>query len=261
VKSELALDVVIPLHAKDLEIAPLTIASVNKYLRHPVNRMFVVAQPQKSLLDFCKEHNCLFVDENEVLPIRREDVRRAMARLGIFNRTEWLVQQFIKLECDSFCSEEHVYAIDADTILVRPQKFEHDGKVILLVSDEYHPPYYETYAGIFHDAIEPRFSLVTHQMVFERKRLEELKGDIEDRNGAKPWYEAILENLVPAEDSAFSEFETYGNWMKARYPDSISFEYWFNVALRRGKRRKLEYYTSKYGQDYRSVSFQHYDAV
>ena len=258
-KSELKVDVLIPVIRKDLVVLPLTIKSIRKYLRHPIGKIYVVGPQDSAIQIFCKKHPCVFRDEDKLLPVKVANIRNIGYQIGGCDRSGWIFQQLLKLNADKICRERFIFAIDADTALVSPQKFEKDGKTILLLSDEFHPPYFKTYQKIFGYSTTSNFSFIAHQMLFDTQKLKELRQDIEKKSKGKRWHQAILRSLDLNEISSFSEYETYGNWMRKKHPDKITFEYWFNHPLRKGQLKNLDYYVRKYPR-YRSVSFHSYNS-
>ncbi len=51
--SDIIIDVVIPVINKDLGTLPYVIDSVRKYVRHPINRIFVVAPTSRKIESVC----------------------------------------------------------------------------------------------------------------------------------------------------------------------------------------------------------------
>lgn len=256
--SKLKLDVVIPAIKKDLDILPLTIKSIRKNLRHPLEKIYIVGPKDTAIIRFCKQYQCNFRNEDTVLPIVISDVKKIGYIVGPWDRTGWIFQQLLKLNCDAISSQNNIYVLDADTILVSPQKFEINGKSILLVSDEYHPPYFETFKKVMGFKASAPFSFVSHQMLFNAKRLKELRQTIEKNHPKKAWYQVILDNLDLSEGSSFSEYETYGNWMKKIHPDEIEMEYYFNKSLSKNGTVKFNLNSDRYDK-FRSVSFHAYN--
>ena len=223
--SNVKIDVLIPAIKKDLNILPKTVRSIRANLNHPLGDIIIAGPKKKYMIDFCERNGCVFKDEDELLPIKLKDINY---KVGEKNRSGWIFQQLIKLNADKISDKKFVYVIDADTILTQPQKFEKDGESVLLASDEYHYPYYETFEKIFGYPAPAKVSFVAHQIFFDTHMLRIMKQEIEKKNAGKKWYEVILESLDGNEISSFSEYETYGNWMVRNNPDRIRIEYWFN---------------------------------
>jgi glycosyltransferase involved in cell wall biosynthesis len=257
VKSNMKLDIIIPAIKKDLNILPLTIASVRKFLRHHLGKIYIIGPQDDSVVNFCKINNCVFKEENSVSPITLNEIRKYNYKVKGHDRSGWIFQQLIKLNSDNICDSSNIYVIDADTILVHPQKFESGGKSILLVSDEYYFPYYQTYKKIFNRETSARFSFIAHQMLFKADKLRELRSEMENIHNDS-WYKVILNNLDLKELSSFSEYETYGNWMMQKYPDEIELEYWFNQSMRGELSKRFRLNPKKFSNKLRAVSFHSY---
>lgn len=255
IKSEKAVDVVIPVIRKDLATVPLTVKSVRKYLKHPIGNIYIIGPDDEAIKDFCEKNKCVFKDEDSVLPIKLSDLK---IKAGGLNRSGWIFQQLLKLNSDTISDKPYIYVIDADTILLKPQKFEHMGKSLLLFSGQYHEPYYENYKRLFGEEITAPLSFVCHQMLFEKEKLEEIKKSIEEKNEGKSWFKAIIDSLNLEEASSFSEYETYGNWMFKNYPNEIILEYCFNKSLPRKLLKTINLDSNKYAIDHRSASFHAY---
>ncbi len=247
-------DVLIPIIRKDLVTLPLAIAGLRQHLRHPLGQFILVSPPDAAIQDFCRQNGCVWRDENSALPIRKSDIRFEVNRV---DRAGWLFQQLLKLAADQFSDAEHILLFDADTVLLQPQRFEHEGRSLQLISDEYHWPYYNTYYKLFGTPPTDRFSFIAHHMLVNRQRLAELRAELERRH-QRPWYQAILDQLDPHEASSLSEYETYGHWMMHNHRAEVELEYWFNLALPRRRLGRLAHDARRYGRDFRSVSYQHY---
>lgn len=72
--SNTPLEVVIPCIERDIDILPLTINSVRKFLLHPIHRICIVSPQKSSVINLCKQLKCVFFDENSVLPIKLSDI-------------------------------------------------------------------------------------------------------------------------------------------------------------------------------------------
>lgn len=254
--SNVEVDVVIPAIKKDLDVLPKVIKSVRRYLQHPIGDIIIVGPKKTEIVSFCRKYECVFKDEDSVLPIKLKDIDY---NVNGTSRSGWIFQQLLKLNSDKISGKKHVYVIDADTVLTKPQKFECNNKFLLLASDEYHTPYFKTFEKIFGYPPVAGFSFVAHQMFFDLGKLEEMKKDIEMKNGGKRWYEVILNNLDKAEGSSFSEYETYGNWMRINHPDNVFVEYWFNKSLPANEIRMLRLYPQNSLSRFRSISFHSYN--
>lgn len=225
--SDIMIDIIIPTCSKDYRTLAMTIDSVRKNVRHPIDKIMIVA-PRGDLEKFCEEQNLVFIDENIVLPITVRDINYNPN--GI-NRSGWIFQQLLKLNSDTLTDKEYFLIVDSDTVFSRPQTFiNKNGKMLLNCSDEYHKPYFDTYKKLI--PLDKRYkkSFVCHHMLFSVKYLRELKKVIENNTGMI-WWRAILSNLDNNECSCFSEYETYGNYMFFYHNDKIYLRYWYNKAV------------------------------
>lgn len=252
VRSDIKVDVLMPIIEKDLVTLPFALEGIRKHLRHPVNDIFLIAPESSKIRAFCREQKCKYVLEDTVLPIEKKDIDYVCKGL---DRSGWLFQQFLKLFGDTICSQDHFLVLDADTILVRPQVFIADHKMVLLHSDEHHDPYFELYWKLFGVNTSTSLSFVAHQMLFNRWKLKEMRDAIENRH-KKTWYTAILSLMDKTQFSAFSEYETYGQWMLQTYPEDIIREYWFNGSLPRAEFLSREWHESL--SPHRSLSSHQY---
>lgn len=246
------LEVVIPCIERDIATLDILVKSIRKFLLHPVKIIYIVGTISSCLENFCKENNCQFIDENNVLPIKLDDVGEYL--LNKYDRRGWIFQQLLKLGSDSFVNTQHYYVLDSDTVLTTPQSLLKEEKLILNTSDELHKPYqliYENLLGI--KPISP-VSFVSHQMVFEKDTLTELKQKIEKHTG-KIWYQAIIDSIDRNEMSSFSEYELYGNFLVTYHLDKVLLEYFFNVFLDRNSLERFSENCRKYQESYKSVSF------
>jgi hypothetical protein len=251
-----AMDVLIPVIHRNLPTLPLTIAGLRKNLLHPLGKIILVSPPDRTIQDFCRRQGCEWRDEHSVLPIKKADIHY---EVNGANRVGWVFQQLLKLGADRLSDAEHILLFDADTILLQPQKFEVDGRSLLLIADEYHAPYYATFQKLLGLPPSAGFSFVAHHMLVSRSRLAEFRADLERRHQL-PWYQAILEQLDPHETSSFSEYETYGHWMLQNHRAEVELEYWFNLTLPHSRLGRLAHDARRYRRDFRSMSC-HYDHV
>jgi tetratricopeptide (TPR) repeat protein len=254
VQSNLKLDILIPAVEKDLETLPLTIDSVRNNLKHPIGKIIVIAPDSQKLKAVCESKDCEFLLEDSVLSISKKDIHYTVKDL---DRSGWLFQQLIKLSGDSISSEEYYLAIDADTVLIRPQVVEVNGKIVLLYSDEHHQPYFDLYKRIFGVRTKTDLSFVGHHMVFKKSFIKEFREHIQ--KNAENWVSALFRHIDFSQMSGMSEYELYGQWLLQNKGEEIVQEYFFNSSLGRPIYYSLEELQSKLSKFYRSVSFHHHN--
>jgi Family of unknown function (DUF6492) len=251
--SDVPIDIVIPAIRKDLEVLPITINSVRKNIAHPIGEIIIISPSDTDIQKLCKEKNCKFVDENSVLPIKKEDIKYAVNSI---DRSGWIFQQLLKLGSESLGANEHYLVLDADTVLLRQQSFKYGARVILNCSDEYHQPYYDTLRKLLVHAPNIPLSFVSHYMLLEKSKLRDFKCHIEVNN-KKDWWQAIIDSLDKTAPSSFSEYESYGHFLQVNYKDSVDLEYWFNIASDQ-KHLDLDNLILEFSRIYKSISFHSY---
>lgn len=253
IKDDLPVDVVIPVIEQDLATLPMVIEGARRNIAHQVGNIFIVGPENAKIRDKCEEHACIFVNEDTILPIKKRDI--SLRPNGV-DRSGWIFQQLLKLSADSLSSCEHILILDADTVLIRPQRFVLYGQPIYRISDELHLPYFRNISLLTGREIHPRFSFVAHHMLFDKSGLVELRNFIEKRNNG-PWYEEILRSISLAESSGFSEYELFGHFI-SQYRSNCLIEYWDNRALTRNMLGSLDALERLYVHRYKSVSFHWY---
>jgi hypothetical protein len=252
--SVLPIDVLIPAADKDADVLPYTIDGVRRNVRHPISNVFIVAPRSARIESVCRKKGCEYVDERALTGIDPDSIH---VHVGGVDRSKWVYQQFLKWSGDAIVRNPHYLVVDADTILVRPQVFERNGRTIFNYSDEYYQPYFDMYRRLLKESVLSPVSFTSHQMLFEIDLLRQLKNRIEEINGCK-WHEAILKNLDPAEMSSCSDYDTYGQYVFAHFAGRVAIEYWFNLSLTRKNLRSVHLLTLEYAGKYKSVSFHSY---
>lgn len=230
------IDVLIPTTGKDSTCLRNTIEAARKYLRHRIQGIYLVYDERPKLAALPSPNDLILLNEREIAPIDRS---RVIYKPRGVDRSGWLYQQLIKLSCDEICRTEHILALDADTVLTRPQRLIVEGKVVFSVSDERYQPYYAMIERLLPGTPIFPFSFVSHHMMFKKEHLRELKKTIQ--LCGKKWFEAILEKIDPDEVSGFSEYELYGNYVMSRHPDGVRVEHSLNQGFSARRIARLWY--------------------
>lgn len=165
--------------------------------------------------------------------IREEDAALPGLTLAEFRRfpvqsfprgAGWYYQQFLKY-AHAFTEPESEYYLiwDADTIPLRPMEFfDAEGRMVFTTSGEHHVPYFETYRRLLGEDAWVEFSFISQHQVVCKALLREMLGKIEGRHG-KPWPKAIADCLQPQGYNLFSEYETYGHYLKNHHAARMVF--------------------------------------
>ncbi|MDR6549976.1 DUF6492 family protein [Paenibacillus qinlingensis] len=254
IKEELSqspqMDVLIPAIEKDLGTLPLVIDSIRKYLKHPIGEIIIVAPMKKRIIELCSRKGCRFVHEDTVLPITKKDIHY---QSKTWDRTGWLYQQLLKLNGDTLCSSKYYMVIDADTVLIRPHVFRVGNKTVFYCRDWSQPEYFKTYKKLMGRNRSARLSFVTHYMLFEKTKVKQLKQAIEAKH-KRSWYSAIMKSMNKSKQFAFSEFETYGNFLYSTQPHKMILKPARNISLHVRDSQITSSRMSALAKSYRSIS-------
>jgi hypothetical protein len=91
-------------------------------------------------------------------------------------------------------------------------------------------------------------------MLFEKSKLASLKKAIASKHGTN-WYSAIMRNMNKSKQFAFSEFETYGNFLYSRNPRGLILKKALNKSLSMNVREITSSRVRALSAKYRSISF------
>ena len=256
------IDVLIPVVEKDLEVLPYAIDFARKNIRQYIGEIVIIAPENGTIKALSREKGCSFINENTVLPITRKDIDYCpKIKNNYMDRSGWLFQQLLKLSGDIIGNQENYLVLDADTLLIRPHVFEHNGKTVFYYRKDLHRPYLQTYEKLLGEkamAADASISFVIQYMYFKNSRVMELKKLIEARHHTA-WYTAIINNINKEELSSFSEFETYGNYIYKNYPNQMILRRRQNLCLRRRVIKNLSKINiPELAGRYRSISFHAY---
>jgi hypothetical protein len=264
------IDVVVPVHIKDLSLLTFVLEGLRNNSMNPIGKVFVVGcdEVRKKLVNT----NVVFVHENSLgLPAKSE--------LGYItntghDRNGWLFQQLIKLHADEISESNFILIIDADTIFVRPMVFVNPlGQTLLLYSDEYHKPYGESMKKLLPNRKRFEKSFVSHQIVIPRKVFEELRSEIVlNKLGSKErnsnFVDCLLAVVDKNEGASISEYELLGNFYYSIYFKNIRLAHWANKSVIVKSNTQSEFIKSvqmslvglKYSR-YKSCSFHSYNRM
>ncbi len=170
------------------------------------------------------------VDEDHLIPsVDLGVVKAFLSEKGAnVGHAGWYFQQFLKMAaCTLQNIAPHYLIWDADTVMLRTMSFfDDDGRALLAMQTEYNPEYFRTYQRLLSMERSATFSFIAeHMMVrttFMRELIEAInKGSL--TNGQWVW--AVLSAIDESQlsYSAFSEFETYGNYVNSTHRGSVAF--------------------------------------
>lgn len=230
-----AIDVVIPIIAKDLHILPLCLEGIRHGVAHPVKQIYIVAPADAAIVRFCEQHGLQFVDETTVFGFGPRDLQLLIHTDDgrTLDRSGWLFQQLVKLS-GRVGTCRYYLCIDADHVLIRPHVFLTDGgQTVFYMSYEEHQPYYDNIRRLMPELSLASLSYVDHKMLFDKEQLHRLH-DALGRQSDGSWTDTIIQSYDRRYHAAFSEFELYGNfvqdkvlrpWLQKRLPYSQLADY------------------------------------
>ncbi len=224
--NERPLQIVTCCRVRDLPVLEITTRKLLEFV--PVKSFHVIA-PDRD----CRKIRAALgsaatvISEDTFIPgMTRSQVRAFPGPL--FPQTAgWYFQQFLKLQFAFEHPEDDYYLIwDADTVPLRPLRFfDSESRMLLTKASEYHAPYFDTYQRMFREAPNRDFSFIAQHMIVQKSIAREMLSRIQSSESTEsnwPW--RVLANLTWRENHLlFSEYETYGHYVKNHYPDRIRF--------------------------------------
>lgn len=251
--SQLKIDVIFTCLPKDVDTISVGIKML-KNINHPINKIYLIGPQDQILVDFCSKNHVEFINEESLLGYGKDKIKYTYKG---FDRSGWLFQQLLKWAIAEKCEMDHYLILDSDTFFIRNKIFELQGKQILDFSDEFHLPYYKTYKDLTGLEHKSPVSFVAHYMLIDKVKLAELKKLIE-KNIKMSWHQAIISLIDNNQNSYFSEFETYANFVLTKYPKSFKIEYWFNSSLSKTTTKYEKAIKDKIEDRIKSLSFHTY---
>lgn len=249
--SRTKIDILIPAIEKDLETLPHVIDAVRKQVKHPIGQILIVAPRRRRILELCRRKGCRFVNENRVLPITKKNIHYRSKK---WERSGWMFQQLLKMSGDTLCHSEYFLVIDADTVLIRPHLFRTGNKTVFYCRKWSQPEYFKTYRRLLGKRPSAPSSFVTHYMLINKSKLAQLKRTIKSKHQTS-WYSAILRKMDKSKQFAFSEFETYGNYLYSKNPSGTILKSALNKSLNMSIGQITQKKVNALSKRYRSISF------
>jgi hypothetical protein len=206
-------DAVVTFHSKDRELLPWCIRGIRNHLE--VARILVVAS--RGSRQDVERTDAIFVDEDSV-------VESLTASFHPSQRWGWYFQQILKLGMADRVDTDYYLVVDADTVFLRRVTFfNDDGKPLYATSTEYCQAYFDVFEHLLGFIANREYSFITNHMVFHRDIVKEMRSSF---RGAVPWYMCIVKYVEPQapwySEAQFSEYETYGHYIKAFHPDELN---------------------------------------
>ena len=211
------MDIIIPYHEKDEYTIRACIDSCKKYVQGFEN-IYILS---KNELDYS---DTKWIPE-KAFPFTVEDIGRLNPSIRE-SRRAWYYQQLLKLYLFKVRDDFNEFLIvDADVVFLNEYSPKVEGKWAYNTHSDIHEPY-ALNAKLIHPSLVPfdeKTSGITHAMLFERERLQQLFNRIK-RKGQEVW-ETIISSLkvdlvgeYGGEGSALSEYDLYFNFIMKEYP-------------------------------------------
>jgi len=169
------------------------------------------------------------IDEDKLLVgLTKANVREALARrIGDIKRAGWYFQQFLKMAYAMIDFGSEFYIVwDADTVALRPQQlFSSGGKPRMLRKEEHNAAYFSTMSKLLGIDRQVDFSFIAENMIISTSYMRELISEISREGDKVNFWRYIIDSIdiIDLPLSGFSEFETYGNYVYSKYPDSYEY--------------------------------------
>lgn len=233
-------DVIIPISDRTSTILPIAIDSIKKHLQG-VKAVKLIGR--SDLERFAIDLGCCFVDEDKLysgLTYKALD-DLILLRNITSDRTGWYFQQFLKMAYSLSCDDEYYLVWDADLVLLNKlEMFDPDKHPYFDLKTEYHKPYFSTINRLFgYRTIERKrnISFIAEHMLIKSDYMRSMINDICNNHELKGdlFFEKIISAIrgVDIPGSGFSEFETYGNYVDNKFPETYTFRR--NKTLREGE--------------------------
>lgn len=218
-------DVFLASRARDLPTLKLAISGLRDFCA--VQDIIVAARSEEVLEMQRRLGDAAQVwDENKMIPGMTIDELRKLPITSFPKGAGWYYQQLLKY---AFCfhreTEDDYLIWDGDTIPLRPMEFfDPQGRLIFTKGNEYHAPYFETYQRLLGCDASYEFSFISQHMPVRKSHLREMLALIEQRVPSEGnWAWKIMRSLPSQGINLFSEYETFGHYMKQRHPDETVF--------------------------------------
>ena len=163
---------------KDFHLLERCIRQAIKHSANPIGSVNVIVP--RGQVESCKTLISKFLDgrTTQVRVLNEESLisehSRELLRQALGNSYGWGLQQFLTVAFVLASKSEGVLAVNADTIILRRRTWLNmSGRQEVLVSSEYHRPYYEVLKKINSDLSKIEYTFICHQMLFQPHLLKE----------------------------------------------------------------------------------------
>lgn len=203
--------------ARDLPVYRNTFRSLRRHL--PEAEIHVITRREDfNLFRAACGSDLVLWDEDQIVENMTLSQLMQYPKPFLKKRSGWYFQQFLKFSFVNVANDhdEHYLIWDADTVLLRPLNFfDAAGRPFYTAAKEHHLPYFTTFESLFGKSAQREFSFISQHQIIHKATLRKMLAEIETRNpDSKNWAWAIIDNIKGEGISLFSEYETYGHYLK-----------------------------------------------
>jgi hypothetical protein len=250
-------DVMIPCTEKSMAVLPWVVRSVRKYLRHPIEGIYIVAPRSEVIEKFCKTEGLTYVNEVDLVGFSKNVVHHYYEGE---DRSGHMYQQLLKMYSDHIGKAKYIFIHDSDALIIRPRRFEYGGKIALEYFETLDPQYFDHFDKLFPGYSHIEASFICHEMYLEKSLLADMRTEIERLHPGKSWWDTLIALMDTSQLCSFSEYETIGQYIVhnkiAGYSKSI--EHYLNKGLTLGNWIKRPLKRLLFPMKYKTVSFHSY---
>lgn len=219
-------DIIIPVAYKDTGFVWRVVKYIRKCMPEADHIYIITADINFKYLSKVKDKNTNILNENEIcdgLTFSKVSwyLKDANENVG----TGWYFQQFLKYGFAlSKYAKKYYLSWDADTLPLAHIEFIKDGKPMFTMKSEYNPNYFKTIHKLLGLDKQVEGSFIAEHMLFDKDIVRELIQKIGTSNvNGQDWMQKII-NACDFTDPmpCFSEFETYGTYVKSCYPQKYT---------------------------------------
>jgi hypothetical protein len=237
IPSDKPITVVIPLAVKDIYRAGVSVHSIRKHVKHPIQNIIIVGQDHDDIREFCRRDNLIYINENDILPAVAI-ASKSNSYQGV-KASNWVRQQLIKLTVFNYIDAENILIQDSDTYYVHDVVYFSGERQILFVADEFTHKYESMMLSFLGPIKRYHRSFVTHSMLLQRKFCKSLNDKVLENCGMS-LVDAIVAKIERANAGELSEFEIYGNFVYSFHKEAYETRYWYNRKIPPATRLPLE---------------------
>lgn len=234
-------DIVIPVGPNEIPIIKDVVNHIQKNVQN-YNQIYLLSCTKNLVVE-----NCIVIEE-DIFPFNKQDIKNV---IGDSCRISWIYQQLLKLYSTRVLTQclDNILIIDADVYVLNKLFFMQENKPIFTVGYEYTYEYH-VHSNKLHPTINrvyPKYSGVSHHMIFNRKYVDELFKIVEDYHNTDFFNVFLKElNIKDLSDIKCSEYEIYFNFMCLYHNNDIVLRElrWDNVRYLTENMKELYDYVS-----------------